>query len=142
MQRDIWRMVSWPAELVDGSLKNSNLKDGFVFYDRDPITQDLTKPDTIVPGKAYWFKHRFNDNVIFSNHNTDGVAVPLVDYYINLQKGWNMIGSPFSFPVTVAELELYTYGYDSTKTMDGWTCLLYTSPSPRDGRISRMPSSA
>ena len=22
------------------------------------------------------------------------------------------------------------------------TCLLYTSPSPRDGRISRMPSSA
>ena len=79
VQRDIWRMVSWPAELVDGSLKNSNLKDGFVFYDRDPITQDLTKPDTIVPGKAYWFKHRFNDNVIFSNNNNDGVAVPLVD---------------------------------------------------------------
>ena len=23
-----------------------------------------------------------------------------------------------------------------------WTCLLYTSPSPRDGSISRMPSSA
>ena len=23
-----------------------------------------------------------------------------------------------------------------------WFCLLYTSPSPRDGRISRMPSSA
>ena len=25
---------------------------------------------------------------------------------------------------------------------DPVTCLLYTSPSPRDGRISRMPSSA
>ena len=25
---------------------------------------------------------------------------------------------------------------------DGWTCLLYTSPSPRDKRQSRMPSSA
>ena len=24
----------------------------------------------------------------------------------------------------------------------GWTCLLYTSPSPRDGLLSRMPSSA
>ena len=24
----------------------------------------------------------------------------------------------------------------------GWTCLLYTSPSPRDKRQSRMPSSA
>ena len=29
-------------------------------------------------------------------------------------------------------------------TGDGWnlTCLLYTSPSPRDGLLSRMPSSA
>ena len=25
---------------------------------------------------------------------------------------------------------------------DGYTCLLYTSPSPRDGLLSRMPSSA
>ena len=25
---------------------------------------------------------------------------------------------------------------------ESWDCLLYTSPSPRDGRISRMPSSA
>ena len=25
---------------------------------------------------------------------------------------------------------------------DMWTCLLYTSPSPRDGLLSRMPSSA
>ena len=25
---------------------------------------------------------------------------------------------------------------------DGGTCLLYTSPSPRDGLLSRMPSSA
>ena len=24
----------------------------------------------------------------------------------------------------------------------GWGCLLYTSPSPRDGLLSRMPSSA
>ena len=24
----------------------------------------------------------------------------------------------------------------------GWACLLYTSPSPRDGLLSRMPSSA
>ena len=25
---------------------------------------------------------------------------------------------------------------------EGWDCLLYTSPSPRDGLLSRMPSSA
>ena len=28
------------------------------------------------------------------------------------------------------------------KDMHGWICLLYTSPSPRDGLLSRMPSSA
>ena len=26
--------------------------------------------------------------------------------------------------------------------VDFWACLLYTSPSPRDGHQSRMPSSA
>ena len=27
-------------------------------------------------------------------------------------------------------------------TLDPWICLLYTSPSPRDATLSRMPSSA
>ena len=27
-------------------------------------------------------------------------------------------------------------------SVDSWGCLLYTSPSPRDGLLSRMPSSA
>ena len=31
---------------------------------------------------------------------------------------------------------------DFTSTLRGATCLLYTSPSPRDGLLSRMPSSA
>ena len=34
--------------------------------------------------------------------------------------------------------------HSAAVTEDGalWTCLLYTSPSPRDGLLSRMPSSA
>ena len=31
--------------------------------------------------------------------------------------------------------------HDGAATMD-WICLLYTSPSPRDATLSRMPSSA
>ena len=31
---------------------------------------------------------------------------------------------------------------DLSKMIKNEFCLLYTSPSPRDGRISRMPSSA
>ena len=128
VQKDIWRMVSWPAELLDSSLKNSSLKNGgkpFVFYDRDSNTGKLTKPESIVAGRAYWFKHKYAENVIFTNHNTDGTAVPLVDYDISLKEGWNMIGSPFSFPVSVKEYDgnpnpLYTYGYDDSINSDGW----------------------
>tara|TARA_B100000579_G_scaffold16633_1_gene11798 strand:+ start:2042 stop:3892 length:1851 start_codon:yes stop_codon:yes gene_type:complete len=122
-----WRMVSWPAELLNGGLKNSSLENGFVFYDRNPVTNKLTKPDTIITGKAYWFKHHYADNVIFSNHNTDGTAVPLVDYNIPLEEGWNMIGSPFSFPVSVKVKEdvstplIYTYGYSDSTEKDGWS---------------------
>ena len=38
----------------------------------------------------------------------------------------------------VAEDQEVWFGYMFT----GWACLLYTSPSPRDQRGSRMPSSA
>ena len=34
------------------------------------------------------------------------------------------------------------YSIPPKEETQGSTCLLYTSPSPRDGQISRMPSSA
>src|SRR5665647_1799985 len=36
----------------------------------------------------------------------------------------------------------YTYAYVENNIIIASTCLLYTSPSPRDGLLSRMPSSA
>ena len=33
-------------------------------------------------------------------------------------------------------------GKSNEKVVDSETCLLYTSPSPRDATLSRMPSSA
>ena len=39
------------------------------------------------------------------------------------------------------ELDKISKGYEEIRRMVD-NCLLYTSPSPRDGRISRMPSSA
>ena len=36
----------------------------------------------------------------------------------------------------------YQYFPNMYESIGYKTCLLYTSPSPRDGRISRMPSSA
>ena len=38
--------------------------------------------------------------------------------------------------------ETWTYDRISRESTSGSTCLLYTSPSPRDATLSRMPSSA
>ena len=43
----------------------------------------------------------------------------------------------------IAPLEKHKFNTDNLKTwMESNDCLLYTSPSPRDMRRSRMPSSA
>ena len=46
--------------------------------------------------------------------------------------------------VAVADCLLHELPYDETirKYALAYPCLLYTSPSPRDGATSRMPSSA
>ena len=41
-----------------------------------------------------------------------------------------------------AELIRFTLDANEEVIYDGWICLLYTSPSPRDTERSRMPSSA
>src|SRR5665647_3685596 len=47
-------------------------------------------------------------------------------------------------PRTVRALkrEFPDLGVITDVALDPYTCLLYTSPSPRDGLLSRMPSSA
>ena len=35
-----------------------------------------------------------------------------------------------------------TYDHKQNRVVSSVACLLYTSPSPRDGNVSRMPSSA
>ena len=45
-------------------------------------------------------------------------------------------------PVLMAIFKAYGYPSDVITHLAVGTCLLYTSPSPRDGLLSRMPSSA
>ena len=64
---------------------------------------------------------------------------------------WSVVGgltyfgaNPDQSPVTF-ERELAKIVECSQETIEGkqrYTCLLYTSPSPRDATLSRMPSSA
>ena len=119
---DKWRMMAWPGALADNHISPSDLDSGHVFYDWNPNTNEWIKPDAIETGRSYWFKHHYSEAVVFSNKKTTGLAVPLVDYMIQLRSGWNMIGSPFAFPV-VAEYDpetisgLYLYGEEDR---DGW----------------------
>jgi len=119
---DKWRMMVWPGALADNHISPSDLDSGHVFYDWNPNTNEWIKPDAIETGRSYWFKHHYSEAVVFSNKKTTGLAIPLVDYTIQLRSGWNMIGSPFSFPV-VAEYDpetisgLYLYGEEDR---DGW----------------------
>ena len=52
-------------------------------------------------------------------------------------------GGTLLFPLSYIFGDVLTevYGYRQSRKVI-WTCLLYTSPSPRDRQKSRMPSSA
>jgi hypothetical protein len=117
-----WRMMAWPGDLANKTIDPSDLESGHVLYEWDPNNNKWNKPSTIEIGRAYWFKHRYKEDVVFKNSGTTGISVPLVNYTIKLRKGWNMIGSPFAFPVS-AEYNpetisgLYLYG---DPDRDGW----------------------
>ena len=120
-----WRMLSFPGSLDNPSIAKPK-EDGHVFYVWDLDDSTWVVPDSIYSGQAYWFKHIYEDPVPFSSDS--GTAIPLEPYTINLKKGWNMVGSPFAFPVEVAadpnEVSgLYFFG-DSTNR-DGWALQEY-----------------
>ena len=116
-----WRLFSIPGKIDSNEVKPNNLEDGHVFYDWDPVAESWFKPDSIVIGRAYWFKHKYDEPVIFSNKDTTGYSVPLEPYEIKLHPGANLVGSPFPFPVRAVWNEdvsdPYKYGSD---LKDGW----------------------
>ena len=64
-------------------------------------------------------------------------AILVLGYLHYLAMGsWWVIATGFCLGVTVNFL------YAAQHELSHWTCLLYTSPSPRDRQKSRMPSSA
>ena len=143
-----WRLFSIPGKIDSNEVKPNNLEDGHVFYDWDPVAKSWFKPDSIVIGRAYWFKHKYDEPVIFSNKDTKGYSVPLEPYEIKLHQGANMVGSPFPFPVR-AELSEgvdgpYKYGSDlkegwaDTNVFEPWAGYAVDSPSD-SGKITFYP---
>jgi hypothetical protein len=120
-----WRMLSFPGSQDNPSIAKPK-QEGHVFYIWDLDDSTWVVPDSIYSGQAYWFKHIYEDPVPFNSDS--GTAIPLEPYTINLKNGWNMVGSPFAFPVEVAAdpnevSALYFFG-DSTNR-DGWSLQEY-----------------
>ena len=70
---------------------------------------------------------------------------PLIDMFPNLKKDKMGISLFVQPPGHTMFTHVDTYSSFIRRTGDekpNYTCLLYTSPSPRDGLLSRMPSSA
>ena len=115
---------------------------------------------------ANWFKKKVGIalGVMMSGVGASGLIVPLIVYLIDVY-GWRLtlavlgagiwlLGIPLSFVIRDRP-EKYGYLPDGEISRDTVSstdmkgegaeislCLLYTSPSPRDGLLSRMPSSA
>lgn len=115
-----WRLISWPGIPNDLSIASSKLTEGHIFYQYKSLAKAYVIPEIIEPGRAYWFKHKYKDAVIFDEDTSS--SVPLENYVINLKPGWNMIGSPFSFSVHFEKDslagDLITYG---NLDKDGWS---------------------
>ena len=98
VKRNKWKLISWPGQPKDVRLSVSELEKGHVFLDWNSIKNKYETPKEIHLGKAYWFRHIYNEPVLFQEDTS--TALSLENFVINLDRGWNLIGSPFAFPVT------------------------------------------
>ena len=56
--------------------------------------------------------------------------------------GYYVVYAPDDTVIAISLFNNFASAEESNKRALAWICLLYTSPSPRDGLLSRMPSSA
>ena len=98
IEKEEWKLMSWPSQVKNTTLAFSELDDGHVFYVWEPIKESYSIANQIKKGQAYWFRHSYKETVLFQEDTS--FALPLNEFVIDLEKGWNLIGNPFSFPVT------------------------------------------
>ena len=106
-------------------------------------------------------KHTYSAGGIILNENSEILLIDEGGRFYGFPKGRREVGEEnidtakreikeeagVLSPVLLQELGTYERhpfidGKEDTSELKHITCLLYTSPSPRDGLLSRMPSSA
>ena len=111
----------------------------WALVENNQVTQVYTKPKAITIGDVSYPQNIF---MLWSSDELEAIGINEVvvdnsnfknpSYYINTDQSFD-----FANDVVTA-----SYGTATPKNLDDTTCLLYTSPSPRDRTRSRMPSSA
>ena len=99
---------------------------------------------------TFWTTDRMSMRHTYFSCRELGLAIDFLIDNIYIRFGNSVFRQVIGIPMgtksapLLADLFLHTFEYDlMVKTMkQDITCLLYTSPSPRDQRGSRMPSSA
>ena len=92
----------------------------------------------LVLGKNYWETHDYNNYIenALGNKIQDDVIINDIEKTNTIETEAVADGNLRVYYIDVGQA-------DSTLVVDkDKTCLLYTSPSPRDRSVSRMPSSA
>ena len=141
------RLSDNPA-LYDGAKNNSILP---IYILDDKNSKDLS----MGAASRFWLHHSLasldkslNENLSIYQGDPLEILLDIINR-LNIEEiYWNRCYEPWRIKRdTLIKKELESNGIKVT-TLNGsllwepWTCLLYTSPSPRDQRGSRMPSSA
>ena len=143
IDRDMWKLISWPGNPSNGSLAISELEDGHVFFTWSPVKNKYLIADEIELGQSYWFRHRYDEPVLFQEDSSTAIA--LEKFVIDLDDGWNLIGSPFSFPVQfdkdsiVTDPITYVNGgwSESQNELIPWNGYAVYSPNP--SKLTLLP---
>ena len=84
------------------------------------------------------------DSAVRITHEPTGIVVQCQNdrsQHKNRSMAWDMLRSRL-YEAELQRREAEAQEQADNKSEIGWGCLLYTSPSPRDATLSRMPSSA
>ena len=102
------------------------------------LVEEFRQDDTLQTGRAVSrLEEQLSqiDKTVLNNKTVLKKLIPLNNEVIADYKGLKATLKPFA-----AKLNKLATGFKALDEID--ICLLYTSPSPRDGLLSRMPSSA
>ena len=143
IDRDMWKLISWPGNPSNINLASFELKDGHVFFTWSPVKNKYLIADEIELGQSYWFRHRYDEPVLFQEDSSTAIA--LEKFVIDLDDGWNLVGSPFSFPVqfekdsTVTDPITYVDGgwSESQNELIPWNG--YAVYTPNSSQLTLLP---